>query len=109
MKVPDGQLLAEDAVDIALGIVDGDIALANDNQPVATGNGITGDEAGRISGNGVTGYRLIAHETEGAVGGDVAVDEVLDGTEVGNDNRRPARRYKHTMSVGLSLRQREDR
>ena len=109
MKVLDGQLLTEDAVDIALGIVDGHIELANDNQAVAAGHGIVGNETGRSSGNGVTGYRLGAHETEGAVGGDVAVDEVRDGTEVGNNDRRPARRNKHTMSVGLGLRQREDR
>ena len=58
MEVLDGELLTEDAVDIALGIVDGDIALANDDEAVAAGNGVVGDTAGGICGNGVTGYGL---------------------------------------------------
>ena len=109
MEVLDSELLTEDAVDIALGIEDCHIAFANDDEAIATGNGIVGDTAGGISRDGVTGYDFAIDETKGAIGGDVAIDEVLDGTEVGNNYRRPARSDKHTMSVGLGLRQREYR
>ena len=58
MEVLDGELLTEDAVDIALGIIDGDIALANDDEAVAAGDGIVGDMAEGICGDSVTGYGL---------------------------------------------------
>ena len=82
MEVLDSELLTEDAVDIALGIEDCHIAFANDDEAIATGNGIVGDTAGGISRDGVTGYDFAIDETKGAIGGDVAIDEVLDGTEV---------------------------
>ena len=42
VEVLDGQFLTEDAVDIALGVVNGHIVFTNDNQAVAMGYSVVG-------------------------------------------------------------------
>ena len=108
IEVPDGEHLSEDAVDIALGVVDGHVASSHGNEAVALGPGIV-DADGHVARiDGLVAHQLLAHVAQGAVGRDVAVDEMLDGAEIGDDKRGAARGDIDARAVGLGLCQGED-
>ena len=108
VEVLHGEHLAEDAVDVAPGVDDGHVLPADDDEAVAPLATVVhaGHHVGL--GNGLARNHLVAHIAQRAVGGDVAVDEMLYRGEIGDDDGRAARGDIHPRTVGLGLRQRED-
>ena len=108
VEVPDGEHLSEDAVDIALGVVDGHVASSHSNEAVALGPGIV-DASGHVARiDRLIAHQLLAHIAQGAVSRNVAVDEMLDGSKVSDDERGAAGGDIDARAVGLGLRQGKD-
>ena len=61
-----------------------------------------------ILGNGLAAHQLVTYIAQGAIGGDIAVDEVLDGSQIGDNDRWAPRGDIHSGTVGLGLRQCKD-
>ena len=82
--------------------------LSDDNQSVVFLSCIVDYQPDLLLRNGVAGYDVAAYEAECPVDGDIAVDEVLDGTEVGNDDGWTACGNEHLVTIGLRLCQSKD-
>ena len=59
-------------------------------------------------GNGLAAHHLVAHEAQGSVGGDVAVDKLVDGPQVGDNDRWAPRGNIHPRTIGFGLGQGTD-
>ena len=103
-----GEHLAEDAVDVAPGVNDCHILTAYDDKAVAPLLAVLHAGHHVVLGNGLARDHLVAHIAQRAVGGDVAVDEVLNSAQIVDDQRWTARGDIHPRTIGLGLCQRED-
>ena len=108
VKVLDGKLLAEDEVYLPHGVEDAYGTFANDDDSVLFLLSIADHHFGLVVGDGLPRDNGVANEAESTVGGDVAIDEMLDGTKVGDDDGRTARSDEDLMTIGLGLGQGKD-
>ena len=103
-----GEHLAEDAVDVTPGVNDCHVLTSHDDEAVAPLLAVLHAGHHVVLGNGLARDHLVAHIAQRAVGGDVAVDEVLNSAQIVDDERRTTRGNIHPRTIGLSLCQRED-
>ena len=108
MQVLNGYLNTEYSVNLALRIKHGYILLTNNYHTVVLLLCIANQRQHILLRDILAPNHFIAHETEGTVDGDVAVDQVLDGSQIGDDERRPACGDKHLMTVSLCLGERKN-
>ena len=84
------QHLAEDAVYVAFGVEYRHVLAPHNDEAITLCLAVLYARQHVFSDDGLGADQLVADIVQRTVGGDVAVDEVLDGSEVGNDNRRAA-------------------
>ena len=95
--------LAERLRHDGLTVIDGNGLLPNDDgSPTETVAGLQDLlHVGRI--NSMTTDRVLAHKAVGAIGRDVAIDEMFDLREIGDKLYRPARGDENLHATGLRL------
>ena len=108
VEVLDSQHLPEYAVHIAFWVEHSYLLTAYDYQAVAFLLGIVHTSHNVLHGDGLTTNQVVAHIAQGSVGGDIAVYEVFDSTQVSEDNRRTARSNIDPRAIGLGLCERKD-
>ena len=90
------QCLSEDTVHVAVWIEHGYILSSHHYESIAFLPTVVDARQHVPFINGQAAHQLVTHEAEGAIGGDVAVDEMLNGSEVSDNNRRAARSDVHS-------------
>lgn len=105
IKVLNGYLLTEDLIDLSLRVDDSHIMFAYDDDAVILLDGIIDHQLGCLVGDILTAHGLLAYEAQGPVDRDITIDEMLDGTKVGDDQWWATSSDEHLVPIGLGLRE----
>ena len=103
VQILDSNLLAENPVHLAMRVKHSDILFAYDNQSVVLLPCVVHHQTGRLVGNVLTPHHLVAHKAQGTIDGHIAVNQMLDSPQIGDNQRRTPGSYEHLMPIGLGL------
>ena len=96
-------MLTENLIHLSLRVEHSHILFANHYHTIVLFYGIIHYQSGLVWRNTLTGHYLIAYKTVSAISSYIPVDQVLDSTQVGYDNRWAPGSYKHLVPIGLGL------
>ena len=103
------QFLPEYPVHLAMRVEHSHVALAYNDKPIVVILGIAHHRMNLFGSNLPAPDHLVANEAQCAIDGHIPINQVLDVSEIGDDQRWSPRGDEHLMAIGLGLGQSQNR